>query len=41
MLQEIIVNLQALEKITVVICDHQARDLLRCVDSAAIVHMEE
>ncbi len=32
MLQEIIVNLQALEKITVVVCDHQARDLLSCVD---------
>jgi len=28
MLQEIIVNLQAMERITVVVCDHQARDLL-------------
>ena len=37
MLQEIIVNLQALEKITVVICDHQARDLLSCVDRAIVL----
>ena len=36
MLQEIIVNLQALEKITVVVCDHQARDLLSCVDLSLI-----
>ena len=36
MLQEIIVNLQALEKITVVVCDHQARDLLSCVDRAIV-----
>ena len=37
MLQEIIVNLQSLEKITVVICDHQARDLLSCVDRAIVL----
>ena len=37
MLQEIIVNLQALEKITIVVCDHQARDLLSCVDIAMIL----
>ena len=37
MLQEIIVNLQSLEKITVVICDHQARDLLSCVDLAIVL----
>jgi len=37
MLQEIIVNLQSLEKITVIVCDHQARDLLSCVDRAIIL----
>ena len=37
MLQEIIVNLQSLEKITVVVCDHQARDLLTCVDRAIVL----
>ena len=37
MLQEIIVNLQSLEKITVVVCDHQARDLLSCVDVAIVL----
>ena len=37
MLQEIIVNLQSLEKITVVVCDHQARDLLSCVDRAILL----
>lgn len=37
MLQEIIVNLQSENKITVCICDHQARDLLACVDSAMIL----
>jgi ABC-type (unclassified) transport system, ATPase component len=38
MLQEIIVNLQSLEKITVVVCDHQARDLLSCVDRAIVLN---
>ena len=37
MLQEIIVNLQSLEKITIVVCDHQARDLLSCVDRAVVL----
>ncbi len=37
MLQEIIVNLQEENRITVCICDHQARDLLACVDSAMIL----
>ena len=37
MLQEIIVNLQYEDKITICICDHQARDLLACVDIAMIL----
>ena len=37
MLQEIIVNLQSIEKITVIVCDHQARDLLTCVDRAIVL----
>ena len=37
MLQEIIVNLQKENRITVIICDHQARDLLACVDTAMIL----
>ena len=37
MLQEIIVNLQNEKKITICICDHQARDLLACVDVAMIL----
>lgn len=37
MLQEIILNLQATEEISVVICDHQARDLLNCVSRAIIL----
>tara|TARA_B100001057_G_C22719993_1_gene899318 strand:- start:42 stop:818 length:777 start_codon:yes stop_codon:yes gene_type:complete len=37
MLQEIIVNLQRENKITICICDHQARDLLACVDIAMIL----
>ena len=37
MLQEIIVNLQQENRITVIICDHQARDLLACVDKAMIL----
>ncbi len=37
MLQEIIVSLQEMEKITVVVCDHQARDLLSCVDRAIVL----
>ena len=37
MLQEIIVNLQQENQITICICDHQARDLLACVDIAMII----
>ena len=37
MLQQIIVNLQTFENITVVLCDHQARDLLSCVDKAIVL----
>jgi lipopolysaccharide export system ATP-binding protein len=37
-LQEIIVNLQSSSNISVILCDHQARDLLACVDTAAIIH---
>ncbi len=37
MLQEIIINLQSSEQISIVVCDHQARDLLNCVDRAIIL----
>ena len=37
MLQQIIVNLQYENKITICICDHQARDLLTCVDVAVVL----
>ena len=37
-LQEIIVSLQSFKNISVIVCDHQARDLLKCVDTAAIIH---
>ena len=37
MLQQIIVNLQFENKITICICDHQARDLLTCVDVAMVL----
>ena len=37
MLQEIIVSLQEETNITICICDHQARDLLACVDTAMIL----
>ena len=37
MLQEIIVSLQQENQITICICDHQARDLLACVDLAMIL----
>ena len=30
-------NLQSTEEISIVICDHQARDLLNCVDRAIIL----
>ena len=38
MLQEIIVNLQQENNITILLCDHQARDLLACVDVAMILN---
>ena len=38
MLQETIVNLQQENRITICICDHQARDLLACVDVAMILN---
>ena len=37
MLQKIIVNLQSEKNITICICDHQARDLLTCVDVAIVL----
>ena len=37
MLQQIIVNLQSQNNISIMLCDHQARDLLTCVDSAIIL----
>ena len=37
MLQETIVSLQQENNITICICDHQARDLLACVDMAMIL----
>ena len=37
MLQQIIVNLQSENRITICICDHQARDLLSCVDVAIVL----
>ena len=37
MLQETILNLQSTEEISIVICDHQARDLLNCVDRAIVL----
>jgi lipopolysaccharide export system ATP-binding protein len=37
MLKELIVNLQSQENISIIVCDHQARDLLSCVDNAIIL----
>tara|TARA_B110000902_G_C14038550_1_gene486896 strand:+ start:271 stop:585 length:315 start_codon:yes stop_codon:yes gene_type:complete len=37
MLQELIVNLQTQNNISICICDHQARDLLSCVDVAIVL----
>jgi len=37
-LQKIIVDLQSANNISIVLCDHQARDLLACVDLAAIIY---
>ena len=36
-LQQIIVDLQTLNNISIVLCDHQARDLLTCVDLAMVL----
>ena len=38
MLQQIIVNLQNSSGISIILCDHQARDLLNCVDTAVIIN---
>ena len=38
MLQQIIVNLQNNNGISIILCDHQARDLLNCVDTAIIIN---
>ena len=38
MLQQIIVNLQNSVGISIILCDHQARDLLNCVDTALIIN---
>ena len=37
-IQQIIIDLQNSNNISVILCDHQARDLLACVDIAAIIH---
>ena len=37
MLQQIIVNLQSENNISIILCDHQARDLLSCVDVAIVL----
>ena len=37
MLQQIIVNLQSEDNISIILCDHQARDLLTCVDLAIVL----
>jgi len=36
-LQKIIVNLQSENNISIILCDHQARDLLSCVDVATVL----
>ena len=36
-LQKIIVDLQSEDNISVILCDHQARDLLLCVDKAFVI----
>ena len=37
MLQQIIVTLQSESNISILLCDHQARDLLTCVDVALVL----
>ena len=36
-IQNIIVDLQSENNLAIIVCDHQARDLLACVDSAMIL----
>ena len=36
-LQQIIVDLQTQSNISIILCDHQARDLLTCVDLAIVL----
>ena len=36
-LQQIIVDLQTQHNISIILCDHQARDLLSCVDLAIVL----
>ena len=36
-LQQIIVDLQTQQNISIILCDHQARDLLTCVDIAMVL----
>ena len=38
MLQTIIIDLQSKFNISIILCDHQARDLLNCVDEATIIN---
>ena len=35
--QNIIIDLQSKKGISIILCDHQARDLLKCVDRAIIL----
>ena len=37
MIQEIIINLQSMERMSIIVCDHNARDLLTCVDRAIVL----
>ena len=37
MIQEIIINLQSMEKMSIIVCYHNARDLLTCVDRAIVL----
>ena len=37
MIQEIIINLQSMEKMSIIVCDHIARDVLTCVDRAIVL----
>ena len=37
MLQQVIVNLQSENNISIILCDHQAQSLLSCVDVAIVL----